>query len=186
MALVGVARLGVHDSAVMPFEFAWTDLPSPEFERSFLRYMWGTRASWTPGDWKLPLAVVHGGQPIGIQELRATAFGARRAVETGSWLGSAYQGQGLGTEMRAAALHLAFDGLGATSAHSGAAAGNDASHRVSEKLGYIPNGVGVLSPRGTPVQQQRYLLRREDWPPDSHPATIERLDECRSMFGGEP
>jgi RimJ/RimL family protein N-acetyltransferase len=186
MALVQVALRGVHDPTVMPFAFAWTDLASPEFERSFLRYMWGTRASWTPDDWKLPLAVVHAGKPIGVQELAAAAFASRRAVETGSWLGATSQGQGFGTEMRAAALHLAFDGLGATSAHSGALEGNDASRRVSEKLGYAPNGVGVLSPRGRPVEQQRYLLRREDWHAELYPGTIEYLDVCRSMFGAEP
>jgi hypothetical protein len=37
--------------------------------------------------------------------------------------------------MRAAVLFLAFDGLGAVAAESGALEGNDASSRVSGKLG---------------------------------------------------
>jgi hypothetical protein len=37
--------------------------------------------------------------------------------------------------MRAAVLFLAFDGLGALAAESGALEGNDASSRVSGKLG---------------------------------------------------
>jgi RimJ/RimL family protein N-acetyltransferase len=53
----------------------------------------------------------------------------------GSWPGRRYQRQGAGTEMRAAVLFLAFDGLGALAAESGALEGNDASSRVSGKLG---------------------------------------------------
>ncbi len=129
------------------------------------------------------LAVIHDGQPIGIQELSATRFAVRRVVETGSWLGRDLQGRGLGTEMRAATLHLAFEGLGATTAVSGAMDDNEASRRVSEKLGYVPNGESVAAPRGVPVREQHYLLRREDWRADRYPTTIEGLDGCRSMFG---
>jgi RimJ/RimL family protein N-acetyltransferase len=39
-------------------------------------------------------------------------FAVLREVHTGSWLGQRYQGQGLGTEMRSAVLHLGFAGLG--------------------------------------------------------------------------
>jgi RimJ/RimL family protein N-acetyltransferase len=42
--------------------------------------------------------------------------------------------------MRAAALHLAFAGLGAREATSEAFADNRASNRVSQTLGYEPNG----------------------------------------------
>jgi len=182
-ALVAVIKDGVHDPSEMPFLVPWTDLPSPELERSFLRFMWGTRASWSAADWRLPFVVVEGGRAIGVQELRATGFAERRTVETGSWLGRASQGRGLGTEMRAAVLHLAFEGLGAQAATSGAIEGNGASRRVSEKLGYVPNGVAIVAPRGTPLQEHRYLLRRDAWRADDHPATIEGLDACVEMFG---
>ena len=92
-----------------------------------------------------------------------------RTVETGSWLGRPYQRQGIGTEMRAGVLALAFDGLGAEIATSGAVEGNPASRRVSEKLGYEPNGEALLAPRGTPVVEQRYRLTRERWDPDRYP-----------------
>jgi RimJ/RimL family protein N-acetyltransferase len=186
MRLVALARRGIHDPAEMPFLVAWTDLPSPEFERSFLRFMWGARASWSPDDWQLPLAVIHDGQPIGVQGISAKRFGIRRVVATGSWLGRDHQGQGFGTEMRAAVLHLAFEGLDATAAGSAAVVGNAASARVSEKLGYRPNGTGVVAPRGEPVTQQDYLLRRADWRPDLHPTAIEGLEACRDMFGLAP
>jgi RimJ/RimL family protein N-acetyltransferase len=182
-ALLEVALAGVHDPSEMPFGVAWTDLRSPEFERSFLRFLWGARASWTPEAWRLPLAVLHEAQPIGIQEVWASDFPVLRVVETGSWLGRRYQGQGYGTEMRAAVLQLAFEGLGATDALSGAMEGNEASRRVSEKLGYEFNGFDVVAPRGIPVSHSRYLLRRDRWNPNRCPASIEHLDTCLSMFG---
>ncbi len=37
-------------------------------------------------------------------------------MTTGSWLGRAHQGRGLGKEMRQAALHIIFAGLGAQQA----------------------------------------------------------------------
>jgi RimJ/RimL family protein N-acetyltransferase len=183
VALLDVARAGVHDPERMPFAIAWTDLPSPEFELSFMRFFWGTRASWTPEAWRLPLAVLQAGQPIGIQDVSATDFATLRVVETGSWLGLRHQGQGLGTEMRAAVLYLAFEGLGATAALSDALDGNEASRRVSEKLGYEPNGEGLVAPRGRPVVHHRYLLRHEHWQRDLYSVSVEHLDACLSMFG---
>ena len=43
-----------------------------------------------------------------------------RAIGTGSWLSSALHGRGIGTEMRAAVLEFAFEGLGSHEAVSGA------------------------------------------------------------------
>lgn len=57
-----------------------------------------------------------------------------RQVSTASWLGLHHQRQGIGTEMRAAVLHLAFAGLGAVDALSGAFEDNPSSFSVSEKL----------------------------------------------------
>lgn len=48
--------------------------------------------------------------------------------------------RGLGTEMRSAILHLAFDGLDAREASSEAFADNEASNAVSRSLGYEPTG----------------------------------------------
>lgn len=67
LALLDVASAGVHDPEVMPFGVPWTDVPSPEFERSFLGFFWNARASWTTMSWRLPLAVVRDGLPIGLQ-----------------------------------------------------------------------------------------------------------------------
>ena len=65
---------------------------------------------------------------------------------TGSWLGASFQGHGYGTEQRAAVLELAFRGLGANAAISGALEHNIASQRVSTKLGYRQTGTSERSP----------------------------------------
>jgi hypothetical protein len=63
--------------------------------------------------------------------------------------------------MRAGALSLAFDGLGATVATSGAIEGNPQSLGVSRKLGYEVVGSHVVSPRGVPAEHTDLELRRE-------------------------
>jgi RimJ/RimL family protein N-acetyltransferase len=189
VALLEVARAGIHDPAEMPFDVPWTDLQDAAFDHGFMRFFWGARASWAPHAWSLPLAVFVDRQPVGVQEVSATDFATRRTVDTGSWLGRGWQRQGLGTEMRAAVLHLAFDGLGALAATSAAHADNEASRRVSEKLGYRRYGTDVVAPRGTPIVLDRYLLLREDFRPGDGPVSVEGLEGCLAMFrrdGSEP
>ncbi len=62
--------------------------------------------------------------------------------------------------MRAAVLVLAFRGLGAVRAESSWLEGNEASRRVSEKLGYTKYVVGRKSPRGTPVVEHGVEIER--------------------------
>ena len=183
LALLEVARAGIHDPASMPFAIAWTDLRGEAFDQGFLQFYWGTRASWTVDSWSLPLAVHLDGQPIGVQELSATNFHTNRIVDTGSWLGVRFQGHGFGTEMRAAVLAYAFDSLAAVSARSGALEGNEASRRVSLKLGYRPDGFGEVAPRGTPVREERFVLDRWDFDRDRWPVVVEGFHACRRMFG---
>lgn len=113
--------------------------------------------------------------------MSATDFATRRTVLTGSWLGRRYQRQGVGPEMRAAVLFLAFEGLGALAAESGALEGNDASTRVSIKIGYRPNGERLVAPRGVPIEHL-YRVTRTDWRRDLFPVAIENLDACLGMF----
>jgi RimJ/RimL family protein N-acetyltransferase len=182
-ALLDVARAGVHDPGVMPFAAAWTDLPSPAFERGFLAFFWSCRASWTPERWQLPMAVVLDDRPIGIQELRATDFATLRTVDTGSWLGRAYQGQGIGTEMRAAVLLFAFDHLGATRARSAAYVDNPASLRVSEKLGYRCDGIDVYARRGERTEDVRLLVEPATMCRPGWALEVEGLEACRPTLG---
>jgi len=48
LALIDVAKAGIHPPDEMPFGVAWSVEPSPAFERGFVQHHWGMRASWTP------------------------------------------------------------------------------------------------------------------------------------------
>ena len=183
LALAKVARGGIHDATVTPFPVAWDELPSPAFERNFPTHWWVARGSWKPENWTLTLAVIAGEEAIGIQDLMAKDFSTRRSVASGSWLGQAFQGHGYGTEMRAAMLWLAFEGLGALVAESGYIAGNSASVRVSEKLGYVPNGESIVAARGEPLTERLVRVTPPTWHRDLVPVTIENLEPCLGLFG---
>lgn len=126
----------MHDPATQPFAVAWTDVEPAERAITTMRYHWSCWGSWQPTNWTLNLVAVDNGVVVGTQGMSATDFAVVREIGTGSWLGLPYQGQGIGTAMRAAVLALAFDGLGAQFATSDASAENHASLRVSRELGY--------------------------------------------------
>jgi len=180
LELRDVAHAGIHPPEEMPFGVAWTDEPySESFVVGFLE---AQLAEWRPDEWNLNLGVWGDRQLAGIQTLHGADFPSTRTVGTGSWLGQAFQGRGYGTEMRAAVLELAFRGLGAVAATSGAMDVNVASRRVSEKLGYRIVGHGEVRPRGTPVPHLDLRIEREDWQ-SPVPVEIEGLAPCLRFFG---
>jgi len=159
-----VAERGIHGPAEMPFSVPWTDgIGQPDFGEGFAGFHRNLLTSWSPDDWHLDLLVWADGELVGSQEMYAKGFRETSVVGTGSWLGADFQGSGIGTEMRAAVLELAFRGLGAVAATSGWLEGNRPSARVSEKLGYVETGVGEISPRGVPVPHHDLRLERRDW-----------------------
>ncbi|MFI5936244.1 GNAT family N-acetyltransferase [Actinoplanes sp. NPDC051494] len=183
--LADLAVAGVHDPAVMPFVVPWTDGTPRERAEGTLKWHWSLAANWSPAKWSLALvAVTADGQVIGTQEISGRDFATSRQVETGSWLGLAHQGQGFGTEMRAAVLALAFTGLGAVEAATEAFDHNKASSGVSHKLGYTFNGTDRHVVRGEVVTGRRMLLTRENW---AAARTIETeitgLAPCLPAFG---
>ncbi len=181
--LCRLAQAGIHPPGEMPFGVAWSIKPSPRFEREFIQWHWLQRASWSVEAWSLELAVFLDGRPIGSQALMARQFSTFKTVRSGSWLGRAFQGRGLGKEMRAAVLALAFDGLGAEVAETEAFLDNPASAGVSRSLGYQPNGFGSIAPEGVARPTERFRLTREGWLAPSRPAVaIEGLESCRDMF----
>ena len=183
-AFIDLAKAGIHPPDEMPFGVAWSVTPSPAFERGFVQHHWGVRASWTPDAWTLNLLVEKDGRPIGTQSLMAKEFAIHRIVDTGSWLGQAFQGQGYGKEMRSAVLSFAFDGLGALAAESAAFTDNLKSSGVSRSLGYEENGIGSLAPQGVARESQRFRMTVEGWRSRVRPPiTIEGLDSCRELFG---
>jgi RimJ/RimL family protein N-acetyltransferase len=148
--LFRVAEAGIHDPGVMPFEVPWTDRLD---EEDFIEHV--TAVS----DDSIRFAAFLAGDPIGVQAIELHP----EWVTTGSWLGRAHQGIGLGTEMRAAVLTYAFEVRGAPVARSGAIAGNPQSLGVSRKLGYDVIGSHVVSPRGEPLDHTDVELRREQF-----------------------
>jgi hypothetical protein len=91
--LMALARAGIHPPDEMPFGVAWSTIPSPAFERSFMQYHWSMRGLWSPTKWSLNLVTLLDGDPIGSQGIDAEAFAVHRTVSTGSWLGQAFQGR---------------------------------------------------------------------------------------------
>jgi RimJ/RimL family protein N-acetyltransferase len=183
-ALAGLAAAGVHDPEVQPFMVAWTDAPPGERALSTLQYHWSRWGDWKPSDWALGLAVIRDGVVVGTQGISGRDFAVLREVHTGSWLGRAYQGQGIGTEMRAAVLHLAFEGLGARWAVSAAFEDNPASLGVSRKLGYRDDGIDWYLVRDRPAPAHRLRLDRAGWQAArTVPVQIHGLRPCLPLFG---
>ncbi|MHA6764331.1 GNAT family N-acetyltransferase [Streptacidiphilus sp. PAMC 29251] len=183
-ALGDLAARGVHDPALMPFNYPWTDLPPAERARSVIQHFWQRLGTWTPEDWSLLLGVFKDGVVVGVQEVAAGDFAILREVRTGSWIGLEHHGQGIGTEMRAGVLHLAFAGLGAEQARSGAFSDNPASLAVSRKLGYEPDGVNRQVVRGKAITEHRLRITRERWQTGPRiDATIDGLAPCLPHLG---
>lgn len=188
LALAEVASRGIHDADAMPFMTPWTDAPPEELPRNTLQFFWRTRAELAPSDWHVPLAVLVDGVPMGVQGVQAKEFCARRGVETGSWLGRAHQGKGIGTEMRRAVLHLAFAGLGAEFAETCAFEDNPASQAVTQKLGYEPVGDAIELRKGVPARMVRFRMTRSWW--EQHLASddiaVDGLDPCLPLLVATP
>lgn len=161
--LVALTREEIHSPDFMPFSTPWTRAESTDRERNALRFWWRLRATVSVDEWVLPFVVVDRGEPVGVQDLKGVAFPVTRSVLTGSWLVRRRQGIGIGKEMRAAVLHLAFAGFGAAEAHTSAFVDNLPSLGVTKSIGYAPNGSQTDAREGQPVEHLRFILRRGDW-----------------------
>jgi RimJ/RimL family protein N-acetyltransferase len=186
-ALLAVIAAGVHDPATMPFTSPFTDRPSPARERESAQWWWRQRAEWSPEKWNLTGAVFVDGEVVGVQDINAEHFATLRSVHTGSWLGLAHQGHGLGKEMRQAILHLAFAGLGALEAHSGAFFDNEPSLATSRSVGYEPNGEALAPRRDGVARMINVRIGRARWE-ERRRDDIELvgLEGCLDMFIAPP
>jgi RimJ/RimL family protein N-acetyltransferase len=181
--LVALADRGVHDSGTMPFFVPWTDLEPTERARATAQWLWGHRASWSVHKWTFTGAAFVDGEPIGMQDMAGEHFEAVRSIESGSWLGRDHQGRGLGREMREAMLHLAFEGLGAEEALSGAFEDNAASLATSRAIGYDENGEARGTRRDGWGRTVRFRLARDAWAPRRRDdIEIVGLERCLDMF----
>ncbi|HSP02229.1 MAG TPA: GNAT family protein [Acidimicrobiales bacterium] len=165
LALAELGARGVHDPDAHPFRIPWTSVPPPHQQRNTLSFLWDQRATAQRDDWHLPLVTIVAGEVVGTQDVLASSWSVLRQVQTGSWLGQAHQGKGIGSEMRAAVLHLAFAGFGAVRASTGAWEDNPSSLAVTRRLGYRPNGDVWDVRDGEAVRMHRFVLDRDDWEP---------------------
>jgi RimJ/RimL family protein N-acetyltransferase len=182
-ALVELIDAGIHDPKLMPFYIPWTEVEPRQRALQAAQWMWRHRANWSPENWNLTSGVFVEGALVGMQDLGAERFRAVRSVETGSWLGRAHQGQGLGREMREAILHLAFAGLDAREALSGAFEDNVASLATSRAVGYEENGEAEKPRRDASGRVIHFRLSRAAWA-ERRRTDIEilGLERCLDMF----
>lgn len=139
--LIDLADAGVHSPDVMPFAVPWTDDPPHVRRVGSAQFYWQARASFKPAAWAQEFAVIHDGVLVGAQAFTTHDFLVTRSGETGSWIGQAHQGRGIGTLMRQAICAWCFDHLDAELLTSGAYLDNPSSLAVSRKVGYRENGL---------------------------------------------
>lgn len=157
-------------------------LPGFSAGANVLQAYWLQLGQWRVDDWVLPFTVVLDGLPIGLQALEGKDFPVRRTVDTHSWLVSSVRGRGLGKQMRAAVLSLAFEQLSAEYAITEAWEDNVASLGVSRSLGYVDNGVNLHARTGAVGRMQRLILPRPSWI-SPIPVTVTGIEECLPLFG---
>jgi RimJ/RimL family protein N-acetyltransferase len=184
LELAEQARRGIHPPEEMPFGIAWTDVPPEDLGRNVLQHYWRTRAALTPAHWSLNFLVRLDGRVVGTQALNAEDFTVLREVHTGSWIGLEHQGRGIGTEMRAAVLMLAFDHLAAVQARSAAAIGNPKSRGVSRRLGYVEDGTSRIVRRGRPSEDVRFLVTRDRFARPDWQLGVTGLTDCLGLLTG--
>lgn len=138
--LIAAAKAGVFDPSLpMPFVFDWPSLPDQDL--NMWQHCWKVWSAFTPEKWGLKLSIMVDGHAIGCQDIfNKGGFLQTRQLETGSWMGSRHQGNGIGTRIRQMAAMFCFDHLGAEELTSGYIDGNVKSAGVSRKVGYVDNG----------------------------------------------
>lgn len=182
-----LATKGIHDPDFMPFAMPWSVEPPPALERNTMQFYWRCRAEMSPTDWNINLATIADGTVVGTTALIAKNFPLLRVFETGSWLGAAHQGQGIGKEMRIATLHLGFLGLAGESATTSAWEDNGPSLGVTKSLGYSHSGTrrGVRQARASTMHH--FDMSRADFVARLQRADIELVDvdACAALLGLE-
>ncbi|MFT4081085.1 MAG: GNAT family protein [Nocardioides sp.] len=150
---------------------------------TWLRAIWRHRGNIAPDAWRLSFVVMVDGRPVGEQSLIGANFATLRTVTTFSWLSADERGRGLGHEMRAAILHLAFDGLGAAEAGSDAFVDNHGSNAISRGLGYEPNGSDWATRQGEPALLNRWRLTRDTWERQRRDdIRLHHLEACQALL----
>ncbi|MGO1974626.1 MAG: GNAT family N-acetyltransferase [Propionibacteriaceae bacterium] len=184
-ALVPAVRNGEADADPLPYDdpmSLYEEDPDLRVHR-WLEGVWRGRGAVRAGNWRLPMVVLVDGRPVGMQDLIADNFNLFGTVVTFSWLASSARRRGLGREMRAAVLQLAFDGFRAKEAASDAFEDNRGSNSVSETMGYTRNGTDWETRRGEPALLQRWRITRAEWEPRRRAdIRLDGVEECRGAL----
>lgn len=183
--LVPLVRAGQADADPPPFDDPMSLYESDPDTRvqKWLQGIWRGRGHVATDFWRLYLVTLVDGQAVGVQDVIGSDFDTHGTVTTFSWLAAELRGRGFGREMREAALHLSFDGLGAAEATSAAFLDNAGSNRISETLGYERNGTDWDTRRGEPALVQRWRITREQWLPRRRDdIAISGVEACRLAF----
>lgn len=183
--LVPAVRGGEADADPPPYDdpiSLYEEDPELRVHR-WLEGVWRARGGVRPGNWRLPMVVLVDGRPVGMQDLIAQNFDTLGTVVTFSWLASSARRRGIGREMRAAVLQLAFDGFGAKEAASDAFLDNRGSNGVSEAMGYERNGTVWETRRGEPALLQSWRLTRGNWEPQRRTdIRLAGIEACRGAL----
>ena len=159
--------------------------PDPDVRvAKWLQGIWRGRGNVSPESWRLYFVVLLEGRAVGMQDLIGHEFATHGTVMSFSWLSSDARRRGMGTEMRHAVLHLAFEGFGATEAASEAFTDNTGSNGVSRALGYEPNGTTWSTRRGERAPMHRWRLTRQAWQERRRQdITLSGVEACRRTLG---
>ena len=161
---IEVSLKGIHDPATCRSALPWTDKPSPLFERNSIQHYWQQPGRAHAERMAHPLR--RPGRRRGRRRAgrrRARTSPRRRVASTGSWLGQAFQGQGIGKEMRAAVLH--FLSPASTPSAASAARGTTTRRRSACRARWATSRTARRSRlrRDERDRQIRLLLTREEW-----------------------
>lgn len=182
-----LAASGVHAPDAMPFLSPWTLAPADELPLRVAQYHWGVRSRFSPAAWTLELAARWDGELVGVQAVATRDYLLTRTGETGSWLGAAHQGRGIGTAMRRALCVLLVDHLDAAEVTSTAYADSHASLAVSRKVGYVHGGtsreVRTRSGRPEAVLLHRLVLRPDALVRGGDPVEVRGAASLRRLVG---
>ena len=175
------------DLELNPHATTYAGLDVPANRRAVLAQgYWRALGMWSPDDWALPFVARSSGAVVGAQWLEGPDWRSDRTVDSSSWLVAGARGRGLGRQMRAAVLALAFGPLGAEAAISSAVVDNAPSLGVSRSLGYHDTHRSVLEHSGQTLQHVR--LDRATWDASglSRHVVVEGVVPALPLFGLDP
>lgn len=182
--LAEIARGGVRRDDVQAFVVDWDSGSDEQIARSIAQYQWSTRAKFDVDEWTIEFTVRVGGRAVGVQGVNGRHYSTTRTISTGSWLARSEQGRGYGTRMRIAIVSAFADHFGASTFETAYVEGNEASKRVSEKVGYSPNGRHtVVAQNGEARTEYRLILEASDINRPVDPISVEGTAAFRRFLG---